>query len=367
MAFWLAEFLVFQLWGEQPKFPRRVVEAPWGIRYNDPGASYRHKSADVNIQLRINGQGMRADTDYGYEKPDGMIRIVSLGDSFTIGYEVDQEKTFSSVLEQGLRAAGYDAQVLNGGVSGFSTAEEVVYLERELIKYDPDLVVVTFFFNDFTDNVRTNLFRLGDEGQLVQKNDGYLPMGELANILNSNAIFNFLSAYSNAFVLAKERLTLFVKGLMVARNRGEQKKAAERELQALDALDETAYQASPYERQLLVGLLERLYAYCRERGIPVILQIIPGGGVLAEFPVPDFPLVDSFPYDKFDAERPGLALLPMIHLLRPHFGKEPLVHARSHRHWTPFAHRLSGEALARIMLDREFLPAPPSGSESNLD
>ena len=34
--------------GEQPKFPRRVVEAPFGLQNNQPGARYRHKSADVN-------------------------------------------------------------------------------------------------------------------------------------------------------------------------------------------------------------------------------------------------------------------------------------------------------------------------------
>ena len=71
--------------GEQPKFPWHVVEAEWGLRYNEPEARYRHKSADVNIRFRINAQGMRADHDYSYSKPEGVKRIVSLGDSFTIG------------------------------------------------------------------------------------------------------------------------------------------------------------------------------------------------------------------------------------------------------------------------------------------
>ena len=45
----VAELCVRIFVGEQPKFPRHVVEAPWGLRYNQPGARYRHKSADVEV------------------------------------------------------------------------------------------------------------------------------------------------------------------------------------------------------------------------------------------------------------------------------------------------------------------------------
>lgn len=43
----LAEIVVLLVAGEQPKFPRHVVRAPWGLRYNDPGSSYRNQSADM--------------------------------------------------------------------------------------------------------------------------------------------------------------------------------------------------------------------------------------------------------------------------------------------------------------------------------
>src|SRR5947207_1317488 len=60
VACFLAELLVLILAGEQPKFPRHVVEAPWGLRYNEPNSTYRHKSADMTAWFHINGQGMRA-------------------------------------------------------------------------------------------------------------------------------------------------------------------------------------------------------------------------------------------------------------------------------------------------------------------
>ena len=88
-AFVLVEALVLLFYGEEPKFPRHVVEAPWGLRYNDPGSDYRHNSADGTWQFRINQQGMRDDRDFSYDKPPGVKRIISLGDlmaSFTFQF-----------------------------------------------------------------------------------------------------------------------------------------------------------------------------------------------------------------------------------------------------------------------------------------
>ena len=112
-----------------------------------------------------------------------MKRIVSLGDSFTIGFEVDVEDCFSSVLERALQKKGHGVEVLNAGVSGYSTAEACLYVERELLKYDPDLVLLSFYHNDVRDNIRTGLFRI-EHGELVQTGDEYVPMGRLANFLN---------------------------------------------------------------------------------------------------------------------------------------------------------------------------------------
>src|SRR5439155_24560763 len=150
-----------------------------------PHAHYRHKSADFTAWFTINGQGMRGDHDYPYAKPAGTKRILSLGDSFTIGYEVAQNDCFSSVLERDLRARGYPVDVLHAGESGFGTAEEYLYLVREGIKYDPDVVLVTFWINDLVDNERSGLFAVRD-GRLVQTSETYVPGGHTADVLNTS-------------------------------------------------------------------------------------------------------------------------------------------------------------------------------------
>ena len=209
----LSELLVLAIFGELPKFPRHVVEAPWGLRYNHPGARYTHKSADGTWSFCINGQGMRADRDDTFQKPTGVRRILNLGDSFVIGFEVDVEQTFSNILQRKLDDAGLQVEVLNAGVSGYSNAEALLYLKRELIRYQPDLVIMSFWWNDPMDNVRSDLFRpQGDS--LIEGKKNYIPMGTVANFLNTNRLFNILSERSNAFVFLKSAVTGILKNWM---------------------------------------------------------------------------------------------------------------------------------------------------------
>ncbi|MBZ0270220.1 hypothetical protein K8I85_18865 [bacterium] len=339
----LAEALVLLAVGEVPKFPRRVVEAPWGLRYNEPGAAYRHKSADVSVRFRINAEGMRAERDYPYAKPAGVTRILSLGDSFTIGYEVERGECFSSVVERELRAAGIDAEVINAGVSGFSNAEECLYLERELLKYDPDLVIVSFYTNDLKDNVRSRLFRFDDSGRLEEWNERYVPAGRLGNFLNTSRIFNWLSERSNAFVFLKERGTLVVRAIGVRRGRGGAMVSDKP-----SAADRTA----EYQR-LAAAVFDRMVHVLRDRETPLLIQSIP------RLDVDRTALVDSFPYELVDRNRPALDIVVSRDFLTPHLGKERLYWQRSMGHWTPFAHELSGKAIARRILEKNLLGPSP--------
>jgi lysophospholipase L1-like esterase len=336
--------------GEQPKFPRRVVGAPFGLRINEPNARYRHASADVDVEFRINGQGLRADRDYPYAKPPGVFRIVSLGDSYTVGYEVEHEETFAQVLERELAARGFAVEVLNAGVSGYSTAEQVLYLERELVRYEPDVVLVSFYGNDLVDNSRTGLFRLED-GVLVEAAHDYVPGGGTADFLNTNPVFNFLSERSDAFVLGKEVVTQLAKRRMVEEN-------VTNLDQAVDA-PPAGSGPSPVvaaQRRLAAALFERFYQQTRERGIPLVIQSIP----TAVYRGDEMRLVELFPLAEFDVRRPGLHFLATKPLLDPEVGRTLLYYTRSHGHWTPASHRIAGEALARLIADQGLLGAPDS-------
>ena len=95
-----------------------------------------------------NGLGFR-DRDHDVTKPPGVYRILVLGDSIAMGLRTDDtDDIFPSALERSLRATGRNVEVLNFGVSGYNTQQEVAMLADRGLAFDPDLVVLQYCLND---------------------------------------------------------------------------------------------------------------------------------------------------------------------------------------------------------------------------
>lgn len=73
--------------------------------------------------------------------------ILAFGDSLTAGYGLNGQDSFPSRLETALRESGYDVRVINGGVSGDTTAGGLARLDW-LMQERPDLVIVELGAND---------------------------------------------------------------------------------------------------------------------------------------------------------------------------------------------------------------------------
>lgn len=73
--------------------------------------------------------------------------ILALGDSLTAGYGLNAADSFPSRLEAALRKSGRDVRVINGGVSGDTTAGGLARLDW-LMQDKPDLVIVELGAND---------------------------------------------------------------------------------------------------------------------------------------------------------------------------------------------------------------------------
>jgi len=126
----------------------------WGLR---PGAEGL-VAEETQQYVRINSHGFH-DKERTYEKPANTIRIAVLGNSWTEAMQVPLDKTYCSVLERKLTERSCFAQkgveVLNFGVSGYSTAQELLLLRQEVWKYHPDIIIVAFYSaRDIANNVR---------------------------------------------------------------------------------------------------------------------------------------------------------------------------------------------------------------------
>ena len=73
--------------------------------------------------------------------------VLALGDSLTAGYGLPLDKAFPAQLEAALREHGVDAKVINGGVSGDTSAGGLARLDW-LLGEKPDLVIVELGAND---------------------------------------------------------------------------------------------------------------------------------------------------------------------------------------------------------------------------
>jgi hypothetical protein len=104
-----------------------------------------------------------------YRGPKTAPRVLFLGDSYTYGVGVNDDQAFPHQVEAILNAKGYAAEMINAGNPGKGTDYELKLLQTLGPALKPDLVVVCFYWNDFSDNNEGEYFRLGKNGELIPK------------------------------------------------------------------------------------------------------------------------------------------------------------------------------------------------------
>ena len=109
--------------------------------------------------IKINSAGLR-DREHAIAKPPNTVRIAVLGDSMTEALQVAVDKPFWSVLERQLKSCaalkGKDVEVINFGVSGYGTAQELLTYTKWAAQYSPDATILGFYAgNDVRNNSRS--------------------------------------------------------------------------------------------------------------------------------------------------------------------------------------------------------------------
>src|SRR5262249_2791962 len=115
----------------------------WALR---PGVS---SIKVANTTFSSNSKGLRGFAEHAYEKAPGSLRILTFGDSFTFGDEVNDDETWAYFLEKLLPGS----EVLNFGVHGYGHDQMLLYLREEGIKYHPDIVILGFVSIDMERNM----------------------------------------------------------------------------------------------------------------------------------------------------------------------------------------------------------------------
>lgn len=327
----VAAEIFMRVFEPQPILPRYVEAGDFGIRVNMPNQVYKHQSPDFKVMMRTNSKGMRSDVEYPYAKPVGTKRIVVLGDSFGMGYEVELEDTFTQVMRQNLiDDMSQNIEVINLSVSGYGTAEQLLMLQNEGIKYQPDLVLVTWHNTDPDDNIRSNLFKV-ENNHLVRNNETYLPGIEIREFLYRFSFYRWLAGESHFYNWFRGWAANTIKDLLVKRNDASEKP------QALNKVDEETVSKQPSLKEVLsLLLLKEVKKIAENNQANMLILEIPTRKTRIDFK----PSLKAFLSNDFKV------ISPLDELTKAAQEGHLIFHEKSHGHFTPFGCKIIGKLLA---------------------
>lgn len=112
------------------------------------------------LHVERNEMGFR-DSEHPLAKPDGLVRIAFIGDSYTFGQGVPRTERYSERIADRLQSGYRDASVemLNFGRPGASVSDVLHIFEGAALPFAPDIVVYGFVLNDFSDRPTDRAFR----------------------------------------------------------------------------------------------------------------------------------------------------------------------------------------------------------------
>lgn len=151
----VAELVVRALRNPPGHFPRNPREDPLYVADSvtayalKPGAHHDYVTPELSTAIDVSSDGLRDTTAPAARKAP--IRILSVGDSFTMGLAVTAQDTWSKQLERALAERLHvSVVVLNAGVPGYSARQIRQRLERYLPRVAPQIVIYGFTVETFT-------------------------------------------------------------------------------------------------------------------------------------------------------------------------------------------------------------------------
>ena len=354
-----------------------------------PGAHGTFQDCRLDTEFRtsvsINSLGLR-DPERTFERPPGTFRIMVIGDSFTEGFQVEREETFSGQLERRLNERLQRAreaepgvprpervEVLNAGVSGWGTDSELLAWRHHLSRFDVDLVVLAFNTgNDVLENDYTLLenfrfpypdkphFRLEGDGSLTLQNHP-LPPHEPPP-LEFSEWFDRLRLSSPLVRWITDEVEPPRRDVRMIRTAHEPKGTFFDMYKPEEAPEWT------HARAITSALIGQLAREVTERGPRFAVVVIPDRAMVVPGPYrrPEDMRregVNETPYRKATAmlDELGVAYLPLLDLFRDHLVEtgDPGYFVINN-HWSRSGHAIAAGAIEEFLGKQGLLPFLPA-------
>ena len=269
--------------------------------------------------VNTNRRAMRPQNAHGYRdrerataKPEGVHRVVSLGDSFAWGASIEFEDAYPQRLERGLtRRRGEPWEVVSLALPGMNTVDQAAQLADEGLAYGPDVVVLGFVLNDSEDTQAAETRRAEDWLRAREARPG---------LLDRSALFRLVAGRVRATMENRRRISGY---------------------RSMYAADAPGWVGSR-------DALSRMGALCRERGVPFVVAI---------FPLFGNPLDESYPFadvHRTIAQAAAAAGARVVDLLPVYRGLRwdlLVVDGVDDEHPNEIAHRIAAQALLKALDD----------------
>jgi len=343
--------------------PLEVAYAwPDGTLRHLPSFSFKYTRGEFSNTIRFNSAGLRGK-ETPEREPAGVKRIVFLGDSFVEAKQVSESEVFTSLLE-GMSGAPPRFSVINAGVAGTGTSEELILYEKLVRSLKPDLVVLGFYPNDVRNNVDRGLFRLENGAVIAAKAPSQPKVRFIYDVRK------FFASHSHLYMLGK--LASDAVGEEDPRERRE-RKAGDADWTGDPMEAEEVFAREPASRvaqgwELTVALLGELKRRVEVDGARFVLVVFP-----TRFQVDDALWAAQaarigIDPAAFDLRLPQRVLgewatrtqTPEIDLLDDFRAKNTAntFYFSIDAHWNPAGHRLAAEKIYDGLKDLGFLPEP---------
>jgi lysophospholipase L1-like esterase len=137
------ELMLRALGWSYPLFARPDAELGWSFRPNTSGWSTHENTAYVHI----NRFGFRGE-DWPEKPAPGTFRIAVLGDSMTDSSNLMEPDSLTAKVQAHLttcpKYAARRVEVLNFGVSGYTTSQQYLQLQHRVAAFSPDMVLLAY-------------------------------------------------------------------------------------------------------------------------------------------------------------------------------------------------------------------------------
>ncbi len=156
--------------------------------------SYHYPTNDYVMDIQTNSLGLRGpELDAQILSDPDTLRVLLLGDSFTFGHAVQVEETFGHQLAHRLKDVSRRSVVINAGVGGWGTLQEVTYARDHMVFYRPDFVVLTFCANDPENDTQ---YRYG----LRDSDRGIVPFPGKIFLRNNSQLYRFVHTQVSSLI-----------------------------------------------------------------------------------------------------------------------------------------------------------------------